>query len=43
VLLHTPQWSFHWYVFNFADVTIVAGVLGILYESVIRERAAKAP
>jgi signal peptidase II len=43
VLLHTPQWSFHWYVFNFADVTIVAGVLGILYESVIGDRAAKAP
>lgn len=45
VLLHitTSQWSFNWYVFNFADVTIVAGVLGILYESVIGERAAKAP
>jgi signal peptidase II len=45
VLLHvtTPQWDFNWYVFNFADVTIVAGVLGILYESVIGERAAKAP
>jgi signal peptidase II len=45
VLLHvtTAQWSYNWYVFNFADVTIVAGVLGILYESVIGERAAKAP
>jgi signal peptidase II len=45
VLLHvtTSEWSFNWYVFNFADVTIVAGVLGILYESVIGERAAKAP
>ncbi len=45
VLLHitTTQWSFDWYVFNFADATIVAGVVGILYESVIGERAAKAP
>ena len=45
VLLHitTAEWSFSWYVFNLADVTIVAGVAGILYESVIGERAAKAP
>jgi signal peptidase II len=45
VLLHitTAQWSFDWYVFNFADATIVAGVVGILYESLIGERAAKAP
>ena len=45
VLLHvtTAQWSFDWYVFNFADATIVAGVAGILYESLVGERAAKAP
>jgi signal peptidase II len=45
VLLHvdTARWSFDWYVFNFADATIVAGVAGILYESLIGERAAKAP
>jgi len=45
VLLHitTSQWSFHWYVFNLADATIVAGVAGILYESVVGERAAKTP
>ena len=45
VLLHvnTPQWSFHWYVFNLADVAIVAGVAGLLYESLVGERAAKAP
>ena len=45
VLLHitTPHWSFNWYVFNLADVAIVAGVAGILYESIIGERAAKAP
>jgi signal peptidase II len=45
VLLHvnTPQGSFHWYVFNLADVAIVAGVAGLLYESLVGERAAKAP
>jgi len=25
--------GFHWYVFNVADVAIVAGVIGLLYES----------
>ena len=39
----TPEWSFHWYVFNLADAAIVAGVAGILYESVAGERAAKTP
>ena len=35
VLLHveTANWSFRWYVFNVADVAIVAGVVGLLYES----------
>jgi signal peptidase II len=33
----------HWYVFNPADVAIVAGVLGLLYESVRWGGAAKAP
>ncbi len=35
VLFHieTARWSFRWYVFNFADVAIVAGVLGLLYDS----------
>jgi signal peptidase II len=44
-LLHltTATWSFRWYVFNLADVAIVAGVAGLLYESLIRDRAAKAP
>ncbi|MDO9412766.1 MAG: signal peptidase II [Pseudolabrys sp.] len=32
-----------WYVFNLADVAIVAGVIGLLYESFAGERAAKAP
>src|SRR5580704_16414946 len=45
VLFHisTAQWRFNWYVFNLADVAIVAGVLGLLYESVLGDRAAKAP
>jgi signal peptidase II len=45
VLFHitTQQWSFNWYVFNLADAAIVAGVVGILYESVVGERAVKAP
>ena len=34
---------FDWYVFNLADVAIVAGVIGLLYESVAGDRAAKAP
>jgi signal peptidase II len=45
VLLHveTAGWSFRWYVFNLADAAIVAGVVGLLYESLRRPRAAKAP
>jgi signal peptidase II len=35
VLFHitTPTFKFTWYVFNLADATIVAGVIGLLYES----------
>jgi signal peptidase II len=45
VLFHieTATWSFRWYVFNLADVAIVAGVFGLLYESVRGGSAAKAP
>jgi signal peptidase II len=45
VLFHvtTAAWSFNWYVFNLADAAIVAGVAGLLYDSVLRDRAAKAP
>ena len=45
VLLHveTAGWSFRWYVFNLADVAIVAGVVGLLYESLRRGGAAKPP
>ena len=45
VLLYaqTATWRFNWYVFNLADVAIVAGVAGLLYESVFGDHAAKAP
>jgi len=39
----TGTWRFSWYVFNVADVAIVAGVIGLLYDSLTGERAAKAP
>ena len=39
----TATWHFDWYVFNLADVAIVAGVIGLLYESLVGDRAAKAP
>ncbi|MGO9359986.1 MAG: signal peptidase II [Xanthobacteraceae bacterium] len=36
--------TFNWYVFNLADVAIVAGVLGLLYDSFLGSRpAVKAP
>ncbi len=45
VLFHieTANWTFRWYVFNLADVGIVAGVIGLLYESLVGRDAAKAP
>jgi signal peptidase II len=39
----TASFSFKWYVFNLADVAIVAGVVGLLYETVVGAGAAKAP
>lgn len=39
----TGNFRFSWYVFNLADVAIVAGVIGLLYETLVGERAAKAP
>ena len=36
-------WRFNWYVFNLADVAIVAGVIGLLYELDAGDSAAKAP
>ena len=39
VLLHA--WGYNWYVFNIADVAIVAGVAGLLYDTLRgRHRAA---
>jgi len=35
--------TFNWYVFNLADVAIVAGVAALLYDSVVGVPAAKAP
>ena len=45
VLLHAESatWRFNWYVFNLADVAIVAGVVGLLYESLWGDSAPKAP
>jgi signal peptidase II len=34
---------YNWYVFNLADTAIVAGVIGLLYEFMIGDNAAKAP
>jgi signal peptidase II len=44
VLFHitTQTWQFRWYVFNVADAAIVAGVIGLLYDS-LRGSAVKAP
>jgi signal peptidase II len=39
----TATWSFSWYVFNLADVAVVVGILGFLYDSLFGVRAAKAP
>jgi len=45
ILLHltTSSFTFRWYVFNLADVAIVAGVIGLIYEVVIGRNAVKAP
>ena len=45
VLFHvtTTGWTFNWYVFNLADAGIVAGVVGLLYDSIFGRGAVKAP
>jgi signal peptidase II len=45
VLFHIagPTWTFQWYVFNFADAAIVAGVAGLVYETLFLQDAAKVP
>jgi signal peptidase II len=37
--LETATWRFNWYVFNLADVAIVAGVVVLLYESLLGHHA----
>src|SRR5262245_28550045 len=45
VLFHitTTAWRFDWYVFNLADVAIVAGVIGLFFDQLTARDAAKAP
>jgi signal peptidase II len=45
VLFHitTATWTFNWYVFNLADAGIVAGVVGLLYESTLSGTAKQTP
>jgi signal peptidase II len=43
VLFHTPTGTFQWYVFNLADAAIVAGVIGLVYESLFLQDTVKAP
>jgi signal peptidase II len=45
VLFHvtTPTFNFVWYVFNLADAAIVAGVIGLLYESFLGGAPQKRP
>ena len=41
--VQTATFRFNWYVFNLADVAVVAGVVGVLYDSLVRGDAVKAP
>jgi signal peptidase II len=45
VLFHisAPTWTFQWYVFNVADAAIVAGVVGLVYETLFLQNTAKLP
>jgi signal peptidase II len=45
VLFHVTAatWTFQWYVFNLADAAIVAGVIGLVYESLFLQDTAKLP
>jgi signal peptidase II len=36
-------YDFEWYIFNFADVAIVLGVVGLIYDALVDTSAAKAP
>jgi signal peptidase II len=41
--IEAANWEFRWYIFNLADAAIVAGVIGLLYDSLFPNRAAQAP
>jgi len=41
--IHFHVGSFSWYVFNVADAAIVAGVIGLLYDSFVLDRRRAAP
>jgi signal peptidase II len=45
ILFHVtgPTWTFQWYVFNLADAAIVAGVIGLVSDSLFLQGAAKVP
>jgi signal peptidase II len=45
ILFHLAgaTWTFKWYVFNLADAAIVAGVIGLVYEALFLQDAAKVP
>jgi signal peptidase II len=45
VLFHitAATWTFQWYVFNLADAAIVAGVIGLVYESLFLQDSPKVP
>lgn len=45
VLFHisAATWTFQWYVFNLADAAIVAGVIGLVYETLFLQDTAKLP
>lgn len=41
--ISAPTWTFQWYVFNLADTAIVAGVIGLVYETLFLQDTAKLP
>jgi signal peptidase II len=41
--IRTAEWQFNWYVFNLADVAIVVGVAGLLYDSLTGPAPQKRP
>jgi len=43
VWFHIERFNFSWYVFNLADAAIVAGVIGLLYESFLGGAPQKRP